>query len=78
MSRRTMHSRAARRLLAKGIDPSLRGRELRLAARAHIEVQQMIDERRGDLPHPAASRSFIEGTHQRRRGATTKHFLRRG
>jgi Fic family protein len=39
-------------------------RDLQLEARAHIEVQQMIDERVGDMPRPPASRAFIEWTHR--------------
>ncbi|MGE0467654.1 MAG: Fic family protein, partial [Steroidobacteraceae bacterium] len=40
------------------------GRDLQLEARAHIEVQQMIDERAADLPRPPVSAAFIEWTHR--------------
>lgn len=39
-------------------------RDLQLEARAHIQVQQMIDESVEDLPRPPASRAFIEWTHR--------------
>lgn len=39
-------------------------RDLQLEARAHIEVQQMIDERVDERPRPPASRAFIEWTHR--------------
>ncbi|HRX89109.1 MAG TPA: Fic family protein, partial [Steroidobacteraceae bacterium] len=41
-----------------------RRRDLQLEARAHIEVQRMIDERVGDMPRPPTSRAFIEWTHR--------------
>jgi Fic family protein len=39
-------------------------RDLQLEARAHIEVQQMIDARVEALPRPPASRAFIDWTHR--------------
>jgi Fic family protein len=38
-------------------------RDLQLEARAHIEVQRLIDAR-ADFPKPTASRAFIEWTHR--------------
>jgi len=58
------HPRDIDRALAADYSSDLHRRELQLEARAHIEVQQMIDERVDDLPRPTASRTFIEWTHR--------------
>lgn len=52
------------RALAADYSSDPHRRDLQLEARAHIEVQQMIDEHVGNLPSPAASRAFIEWTHR--------------
>ena len=58
------HPRDIDRALAADYSSDPHRRDLQLEARAHIEVQQMIDERVGDLPRPPASRTFIEWTHR--------------
>ena len=58
------HPRDIDRALAADYSSDLHRRELQLEARAHIEVQQMIDERVDDLPRPTASRTFIEWAHR--------------
>jgi len=58
------HPRDIDRALAADYSSDPHRRDLQLEARAHIEVQQMIDERVGELPRPAASRAFIEWTHR--------------
>jgi Fic family protein len=58
------HPRDIDRALAADYSSDPHRRDLQLEARAHIEVQQMIDERVEDLPHPPASRAFIEWTHR--------------
>ncbi len=58
------HPRDIDRALAADYSSDPHRRDLQLEARAHIEVQQMIDERAGDMPRPSASRAFIEWTHR--------------
>jgi hypothetical protein len=58
------HPRDIDRALAADYSSDPRRRDLQLEARAHIEVQQMIDERVSELPRPPASRAFIEWTHR--------------
>jgi Fic family protein len=58
------HPRDIDRALAADYSTDPHRRDLQLEARAHIEVQQMIDERVGELPRPPASRAFIEWTHR--------------
>jgi Fic family protein len=57
------HPRDIDRALSADYSSDPHRRDLQLEARAHIEVQQMIDERVEDLPRPPASRAFIEWTH---------------
>jgi Fic family protein len=58
------HPRDIDRALAADYSSDPRRRDLQLEARAHIEVQQMIDERVGDMLRPPTSRTFIEWTHR--------------
>ena len=58
------HPRDIDRALAADYSADPHRRDLQLEARAHIEVQQMIDERVDDLPRPTASRAFIEWAHR--------------
>lgn len=58
------HPRDIDRALAADYSSDPHRRDLQLEARAHIEVQQMIDERVGDMPRPPASRAFIEWAHR--------------
>lgn len=58
------HPRDIDRALSADYSSDPHRRDLQLEARAHIEVQQMIDERVGDMPRPPASRAFIEWTHR--------------
>ena len=58
------HPRDIDRALTADYSTDLHRRDLQLEARAHIEVQQMIDERVGELPRPPATRAFIEWTHR--------------
>lgn len=58
------HPRDIDRALAANYSSDPHRRDLQLEARAHIEVQQMIDERVSELPRPPASRAFIEWTHR--------------
>ncbi len=58
------HPRDIDRALAADYSSDPRRSDLQLEARAHIEVQQMIDERVSELPRPPASRAFIEWTHR--------------
>ena len=57
------HPRDIDRALAEDYSADPRKRDLQLEARAHIEVQRMIDARTG-FPKPPASRAFIEWTHR--------------
>lgn len=57
------HPRDIDRALAADYSTEPRRRDLQLEARAHIEVQRMIDARSG-YPAPPASRAFIEWTHR--------------
>jgi Fic family protein len=57
------HPRDIDRALAEDYSTDPRKRDLQLEARAHIEVQRMIDAR-ADFPKPPASRAFIEWTHR--------------
>lgn len=58
------HPRDIDRALSANYSSDPHRRDLQLEARAHIEVQQMIDERVSELPRPPASRAFIEWTHR--------------
>lgn len=57
------HPRDIDRALAADYSADPHRRDLQLEARAHIEVQRMIDAR-ADFPRPPASRAFIEWTHR--------------
>ena len=57
------HPRDIDRALAADYSTDPHRRDLQLEARAHIEVQRMIDARSG-YPTPPASRAFIEWTHR--------------
>ena len=57
------HPRDIDRALAADYSAAPHRRDLQLEARAHIEVQRMIDAR-ADFPRPPASRAFIEWTHR--------------
>jgi len=57
------HPRDIDRALAGDYSADPDKRDLQLEARAHIEVQRMIDART-DFPKPPASRAFIEWTHR--------------
>ncbi len=57
------HPRDIERALAADYSHDPHRRDLQLEARAHIEVQRMIDERI-DVPRPPTSREFIEWTHR--------------
>ncbi|HEY6645016.1 Fic family protein [Povalibacter sp.] len=57
------HPRDIDRALAADYSADPHRRDLQLEARAHIEVQRMIDART-DFPKPPASRAFIEWTHR--------------
>jgi len=57
------HPREIDRALSADYSADPHRRDLQLEARAHIEVQRMIDAR-ADLPRPPASRAFIEWTHR--------------
>jgi Fic family protein len=58
------HPRDIDRALVADYSSDPHRRDLQLEARAHIEVQQMIDERVEDMPRPPTSRAFIEWTHR--------------
>ncbi|MFM8481643.1 MAG: Fic family protein [Gammaproteobacteria bacterium] len=58
------HPRDIDRALSADYSSDPHRRDLQLEARAHIEVQQIIDERAGEMPRPPASRAFIEWTHR--------------
>ena len=58
------HPRDIDRALAADYSSDPHRRDLQLEARAHIEVQRMIDERAGNLPRPPVARAFIEWTHR--------------
>jgi len=57
------HPRDIDRALAADYSADPHKRDLQLEARAHIEVQRMIDART-DFPKPPASRAFVEWTHR--------------
>jgi Fic family protein len=57
------HPRDIDRALAADYSHDPHRRDLQLEARAHIEVQRLIDERI-DVPRPPISREFIEWTHR--------------
>jgi Fic family protein len=57
------HPRDIDRALAADYSADPLRRDLQLEARAHIEVQQMIDAR-APFPRPPASRAFVEWTHR--------------
>jgi len=52
------------RALAADYSSDPHRRDLQLEARAHIEVQRMIDARVADMPRPPVARAFIEWTHR--------------
>jgi Fic family protein len=58
------HPRDIDRALSADYSTDPHRRDLQLEARAHIEVQQMIDERHGDPPRPSSARRFFEWTHR--------------
>lgn len=58
------HPRDIDRALAADYSSDAHRRDLQLEARAHVQVQQMIDERLDKLPRPAATRAFSEWTHR--------------
>ncbi len=58
------HPRDIDRALVADYSSDPHRRDLQLEARAHIEVQQMIDKRLSELPRPPASHAFIEWTHR--------------
>lgn len=57
------HPRDIDRALAADYSNDPHKRDLQLEARAHIEVQQMIDSREG-FPAPPSTRAFIEWAHR--------------
>lgn len=57
------HPRDIDRALAADYSNDPHRRDLQLEARAHIEVQRIIDSRTG-FPQPVATRAFIEWTHR--------------
>ena len=57
------HPRDIDRALAADYSTDPHRRDLQLEARAHIQVQQLIDERAVDLPRPPASLGFVAWTH---------------
>jgi Fic family protein len=57
------HPRDIDRALAADYSTDPTRRDLQLEARAHIEVQRMIDAR-ADIPGPRASQAFIRWTHR--------------
>jgi Fic family protein len=57
------HPRDIDRALSADYSADPLRRDLQLEARAHIEVQQMIDAR-APFPRPPASRAFVEWTHR--------------
>lgn len=57
------HPRDIDRALAADYSSDPHRRDLQLEARAHIEVQRIIDSRNG-FPQPVATRAFIEWTHR--------------
>lgn len=57
------HPRDIDRALSEDYSTDPRKRDLQLEARAHIEVQRLIDAR-ADFPKPPASRAFVEWTHR--------------
>lgn len=58
------HPRDIDRALAEDYSSDPHRRDLQFEARAHIEVQQMIDERVGGAPRLPASLAFVEWTHR--------------
>ncbi|MBV6424889.1 MAG: hypothetical protein NAOJABEB_02703 [Steroidobacteraceae bacterium] len=58
------HPRDIDRALAADYSRDPHRRDLQLEARAHTEVQRMIDERVDALPGPPVSGAFIEWTHR--------------
>ncbi len=58
------HPRDIDRALAADYSRDPHRRDLQLEARAHVEVQRMIDERVDALPGPPVSGAFIEWTHR--------------
>src|ERR1700741_4489798 len=57
------HPRDIDRALAADYSTDPTRRDLQLEARAHIEVQRMIDART-DIPRPPASQAFVRWTHR--------------
>lgn len=58
------HPRDIDRAMAEDFSRDPHRRDLQFEARAHIEVQQMIDEGVGGAPRPPASLAFLEWTHR--------------
>ena len=58
------HPRDIDRALAADYSSDAHRRDLQLEARAHVEVQRIIDGRLDELPRPSAASAFIEWTHR--------------
>ena len=58
------HPRDIDRALAADYSSDAHRRDLQLEARAHVEVQRIIDGRLDGLPRPSAASAFIEWTHR--------------
>jgi Fic family protein len=58
------HPRDIDRALAADYSSDAHRRDLQLEARAHVEVQRMIDDRLDELPRPSAASAFTEWTHR--------------
>jgi tetratricopeptide (TPR) repeat protein len=58
------HPRDIDRALAADYSSDAHRRDLQLEARAHVEVQRMIDDRLHELPRPSAASAFTEWTHR--------------
>lgn len=58
------HPRDIDRALAADYSSDAHRRDLQLEARAHVEVQRIIDGRLDELPRPSAATAFVEWTHR--------------
>ena len=58
------HPRDIDRALAADYSSDAHRRDLQLEARAHVEVQRIIDGRLDELPRPSAASAFTEWTHR--------------
>jgi len=58
------HPRDIDRALAADYSSDAHRRDLQLEARAHVEVQRIIDGRLNELPRPSAASAFTEWTHR--------------